>query len=195
MNPKFLALFRFDIFLCSGMPIAFLQNQWPFPNLKTSAKIDIYLLAYLCNSYSHNKYVCLLVCIPSVGQSLSPNRHIGAKNIIDLVSSYKSEMLPWPDSNRRPLSVCRTNPTSEPRWPSELHGIPCIIYLLNNHSSQATGSHASTKPSRTIGLALINRLLVLFNTPLSSGSFGFHYLPPSPRPYTTTYPRIFWPIS
>ena len=35
---------------------------------------------------------------------------------------------------------------------------------------------------------MINRLLVLFNTPLSSGSFGFHYLPPFPRPYTTTYP-------
>ena len=72
-----------------------------------------------------------------------------------------------------------------PVLPTELHG---TIYILNNHSSQAAGSHASTKPSRTIGLALINRLLVLFNTPLSSGSFGFHYLPPSPRPYTTTYP-------
>ena len=47
--------------------------------------------------------------------------------------------------------------------PTELHD---TIYILNNHSSQTAGSHASTKPSRTIGLALINRLLVLFNTPL-----------------------------
>ena len=51
---------------------------------------------------------------------------------------------------------------------------------------QAAGSHASTKPSRTIGLASIVWSTVKY--PHSCGSFGFHSLPPFPRPYTTTYP-------
>ena len=95
--------------------------------------------------------------------------------------------MPWQDSNLR-ITYLADLRIGNPVLPTELHGIPCIIYLLNNLSTQAAGSHASTKPSRTIGLALINRLLVLFNTPLSSGSFGFHSLPLFPRTCTTTFP-------
>ena len=51
---------------------------------------------------------------------------------------------------------------------------------------QAAGSHASTKPSRTIGLA--QSFVSSVKYPHSCGSFGFHSLPPFPRPYTTTYP-------
>ena len=59
-------------------------------------------------------------------------------------------MLPWPDSNRRPLSVCWTNPASEYVLTTELHDIPCILIPSRKLRSATT---ASIYPIRTIGLA------------------------------------------
>ena len=59
--------------------------------------------------------------------------------------AMKRNSLPWADSNRRHLPVCRTNPTSDSTLPTELHGIPyhyhaqrifCAI-MFNNVAYQA----------------------------------------------------------
>ena len=65
----------------------------------------------------------------------------------------------------------------------ELHGIPYILY---DHYCKLLEATPARNPAALLGL--LQSFVSSVKFPHSCGSFGFHYLPPFPRPYTTTYP-------
>ena len=72
--------------------------------------------------------------------------------------------------------------TRNPLLPTELHG---TIYIERPHRKLLEATPARN-PAALLGLH--KSFVSSVKYPHSCGSFGFHSLPPLPRPYTTTYP-------
>ena len=72
--------------------------------------------------------------------------------------------------------------TRNPLLPTELHG---TMYIERPHCKLLEATPARN-PSALLGLH--QSFVSSVKYPHSCGSFGFHSLPPLPRPYTTTYP-------
>ena len=72
--------------------------------------------------------------------------------------------------------------TRNPLLPTELHG---TMYIERPHCKLLEATPARN-PAALLGLH--QSFVSSVKYPHSCGSFGFHSLPPLPRPYTTTYP-------
>ena len=72
--------------------------------------------------------------------------------------------------------------TRNPLLPTELHG---TIYIERPHRKLLEATPARN-PAALLGLH--QSFVSSVKYPHSCGSFGFHSLPPFPRPYTTTFP-------
>ena len=73
-----------------------------------------------------------------------------------------------------------------PVLPIKLHGIPYIFIWIKAHA----GHHPCLRylVIRSWTIANLSPSVRSVKYPHSCGSFGFHSLPPFPRPYTTTLP-------
>ena len=61
-----------------------------------------------------------------------------------------------------------------------------VLYMLNDHYCKLLEATPARNPAALLGLH--QSFVSSVKYPHSCGSFGFHSLPPLPRPYTTPYP-------